>query len=373
MGLIRKTQTRSVDSPADEWNGSARRIWSTERCPQYNDGNGSSCGSSAEDELPRPRVALSSCSVLSYTLGDGVANPAESLLHPQTPAASGYPFEAQDYTQAAPKFRAKCLLAGPESNPSFVEEKKSGAISSTASNPCATSSQENFNRGRRKETFPSNPADADVVEFPERTSSSYTRSPQPATRQCRGRTAAIHDPSSSSGHEPKTRISVLSWLSATSPRPSPCQRSPSHTFTMHPIRRIGDLTSLFLAYVLTIAIISSQHPDNGWLVDLPLMELLPSSFTHPSQLVMLLQFTGWSLIGILHLFRSPRYWPECGLVAIVVSIAVGGWFGLQAMLDSLIITAFVSLLVAKAIEWVSKNRAPSVRGILPFAEQDGKY
>lgn len=165
------------------------------------------------------------------------------------------------------------------------------------------------------------------------------------TRFPDGRKATPYDTKLCSGHDKHQRL-VPSRISIISP--SGC--SLLRPFATRAIIKTADSTALLFGYALTIGIVSSQHPHDGWVVDLLLMKLLPPSFTHPSQLVVLLQFMIWSFIRILHLLRSPGYWPECGLVAIGVSVAVGGWFGLRAMVGSLVIVAFSSLLGARAIE-----------------------
>lgn len=124
---------------------------------------------------------------------------------------------------------------------------------------------------------------------------------------------------------------------------------------------------------MTIPIVNFRHADRDhcWLMVLPLMEQMPRSFTFPPTPLASIQFIVWSLIGILHLLRTPLYWPDCGLVAIAVSIAAGAWFGLDIMIDTLIITAFLSLVFAKGIELVSGGKTRSSRAVLPLSKRDG--
>ncbi|KAK0613359.1 hypothetical protein B0T14DRAFT_569419 [Immersiella caudata] len=140
---------------------------------------------------------------------------------------------------------------------------------------------------------------------------------------------------------------------------------------MHIAHTVNDTVSLLFGYLYTIMIIKSRRPpEDSWRAGLPLMEQLPSSLEHPATFIAILQFTIWSLLGILHSLRSPRYWPECGLVAGAVSIATGAWYGVATMIDTIIITAYLSLVVAKAVEWASAWRTRPSGVVLPLSMQD---
>jgi len=381
MGTSTKRQTWPHNNPVQYFFTRAsketdRGTSDAERCPQHNQDNESRVESSAQSEFR---------SLLLYAGGNRVATLGESLsiaatLRPQAAVAPGRLFEAQDSnrtmpsrpedgaqwvdfgspnTEASPKLRTTSATSG--GTLLLVERNDSSSVSDTPSGSCSLQ-QDDPDRGRRKEggSIIKLSLDTAVADPPERTLSP-TYALKPKTR------------SSCYDYERESIISVLIQPPSTSPRPPTSRHPPFRVRGMRTIRRITELASLLLGYILTVTVINSCHPDNGWLVDLPLVQLLPSSFTRPSPLIMLLQFMSWSLIGIFHLLQSPRYWPECGLIANAVSIAVGAWFGLRAMLDSLIITAFISLLVAKTIEWVSESRATSGGGLLPLSEQDRKH
>ncbi|KAK0639169.1 hypothetical protein B0T16DRAFT_237709 [Cercophora newfieldiana] len=314
-----------------------------EQCPQYEEDNECPTSQAWAGEPQAPEAALP-CPVLPFACGSRTAISRASLDRSkasrcQTAAALGYPDEA------------KCRS---DSRRSIPQEERNNR-------------QENPNRGRRKHMHPTNNlVDAALVE-PSEWTLSQEKLPQP-TSLSRDREAS--GCALCSVHDHRKHISALSRPSI----PHLPSRFLFRSLGMDTVIRIADLTSLLFGYVLTITTVNSLHRHNPWPIDLPLMKQLPRSFTHPSPMMISLQFMSWSLIGTLHVLRSPRYWPECGLVANIISIAIGGWFGMRAMLDSLMITAFLSLLVAKAIEWAPKHRATaSGREILPLFEKDCKH
>jgi hypothetical protein len=219
--------------------------------------------------------------------------------------------------------------------------------------------------GRRKETVPSMSANTTLME-PETRILSCQSPPQPI--HCgRDEKAAFEALAQFSGGRKIYPVSLLSRPPVSS---SP-HRFATRKTAMYVALHMGDVVSLLLGYASTIIIVKShQHPEDGWWASLPLMEQLPSTLKHPSAPLMACQFTIWCLVGIFHLLRSPRYWPHCGIVAGAVSTAMGAWYGAATMIDTVIITAFLSLVVAKAIDWAPERRIRPAGAVLPLSQQD---
>jgi hypothetical protein len=74
-------------------------------------------------------------------------------------------------------------------------------------------------------------------------------------------------------------------------------------------------------------------------------------------------------VGIYHLVRRPRYWTDCGLLAVIGSILTGAWLGRRAMVDNLIVGAFLSLVCSKAIECILDRQSMGTTA----DGDDGKY
>ncbi|KAK4205732.1 hypothetical protein QBC40DRAFT_270773 [Triangularia verruculosa] len=76
----------------------------------------------------------------------------------------------------------------------------------------------------------------------------------------------------------------------------------------------------------------------------------------------------YSAAGIYHLVHKPRYWADFGLMAIICSVFMGSWLGRQAMVNTLILGALLSLVCAKMYE-SSTNRRHSY----PVVKEQGQY
>ncbi|KAK1756485.1 hypothetical protein QBC47DRAFT_187084 [Echria macrotheca] len=108
--------------------------------------------------------------------------------------------------------------------------------------------------------------------------------------------------------------------------------------------------------------------DGRWLMRLPMTNHLPHVIKCPSLPIYILAFLTYSAVGIIHLTNSPRYWPHCGLLAIITSVAVGTWLGPEAMLDSVILGGSLSLLCAKAAELFVDSRPRGPADTLPLTK-----
>jgi hypothetical protein len=243
-------------------------------------------------------------------------------------------------TQVISKTRSHHPCLGEERIRSFVggreEASTTAAIWCSVMDPAdQETAQGNFNRGRRKENAPEEAVMIDNI----------------------WRLEHLHKALVSIPSRPSTMLS--------SPRCSPPRRS-----TTGIALKAADWIGHLFGYILTGAIVNSRRSsDHSWSMDLPLMKQLSPGLTDPPPHLALLQFAVWSLIGISHIPRSPRYWPECGLVACAISTGTGAWFGLDTMVDALIVTAYLSLLLATAVDWAS-GRIQSSGVVLPLSEQD---
>lgn len=62
----------------------------------------------------------------------------------------------------------------------------------------------------------------------------------------------------------------------------------------------------------------------------------------------------YSAVAVFHLTRPPRFWPECGLLAIIASVLVSAVLSSRAVLvDSLVIGALLSLVCAYVLDWLT--------------------
>lgn len=97
------------------------------------------------------------------------------------------------------------------------------------------------------------------------------------------------------------------------------------------------------------------HPfetDDRWpkALALPTSPSLPCALGYPSVPVYFLALSTYSAAGVFQLLvRQPKYWAECGLLAILASLLAGVLHGGRAMLDALILGGGLSLLCCKAI------------------------
>lgn len=49
--------------------------------------------------------------------------------------------------------------------------------------------------------------------------------------------------------------------------------------------------------------------------------------------------------------QGQQYWSHCGFVTILVALCVGGFLGLERMLDALVVGGYASLISAKSLAW----------------------
>lgn len=55
-------------------------------------------------------------------------------------------------------------------------------------------------------------------------------------------------------------------------------------------------------------------------------------------------------MGLYNILHCPRYWPLCGLLAVAVAVAIGGWSGTPAMADAMVVGGLLSLVVARGVD-----------------------
>ncbi|KAK1832548.1 hypothetical protein QBC39DRAFT_348314 [Podospora conica] len=218
---------------------------------------------------------------------------------------------------------------------SFVEPRETSPTSNTANFGCSFASQDAVEEGvqssprpdRQNEKTPTSPGTQDETQ---RMEHGHTSPPWPST-------------------------------------PPSTDSSPSRPSITSMALRALDAISVFLGSILTILIVESRRRSGNH--SLPFLQHLPPRLTDSLPLL----FGLWSLIGLSHILRSPKYWPESGLVAGAVSLGTGAWFGPDVMIDTLIVTAYLSLLVAKMVDDVRGTR-PRTLGVpvLPVYGQDCK-
>ncbi|KAK4444444.1 hypothetical protein QBC34DRAFT_184436 [Podospora aff. communis PSN243] len=262
-------------------------------------------------------------------------------------------------------------FVGKEGTPSSMTRMDGDALSVTPGMPRQSQgrTQTYINPGRRKETVPSVFANRTTTLMEPGARILSCQSPPRLIPCGRDEKATFEGTAQLWGGRRTYPVSLLSH--------PPVSSSPQHLATrktgMQVALCMSDVVSLLMGYASTIIIVKShQHLEDGWWTSLPLIEQLPSSLKHPSALLLACQYTIWCLIGIFHLLRSPRYWSQCGTVAAAISTAMGAWYGAAAMIDTVLITAFLSLVVAKAIDWAPQWRIPPAGVVLPLSKQDCK-
>jgi hypothetical protein len=89
---------------------------------------------------------------------------------------------------------------------------------------------------------------------------------------------------------------------------------------------------------------------------------LAQQIQHPSLPLYLAAYIAYSAVGLYNIFHCPRYWPQCGLVAIIVAVVVGGWYGTRAMADAMVVGGLLSLVVARGADFLRRDGDGSVEG-----------
>ncbi|KAK0748519.1 hypothetical protein B0T21DRAFT_23916 [Apiosordaria backusii] len=91
--------------------------------------------------------------------------------------------------------------------------------------------------------------------------------------------------------------------------------------------------------------LSQYRRDHQWFIERMLRNLQP-----PNLPVYIAAVLVYSATGLYHLVRGPQQWADFGLVAVIGSVLTGAWLGRDAMLDTLVLGAFLSLLCSKVRE-----------------------
>lgn len=77
---------------------------------------------------------------------------------------------------------------------------------------------------------------------------------------------------------------------------------------------------------------------------------LSQQIQHPSLPLYLTADIIYSAVGLYNIFHCPKYWPQCGLVAIAAAVVVGGWYGTPAMADAIVVGGLLSLVMARGVD-----------------------
>ncbi|KAK0711865.1 hypothetical protein B0H67DRAFT_302033 [Lasiosphaeris hirsuta] len=94
---------------------------------------------------------------------------------------------------------------------------------------------------------------------------------------------------------------------------------------------------------------SGPEASHSWPIPLSLVGHLAKSLSCPSLLLYMAASCIYMAVGLLHMCRPPRYWADCGIVALITSLLIGALFGSRAMLEALIAGGFLSLLCCKVL------------------------
>ncbi|KAK4444442.1 hypothetical protein QBC34DRAFT_184425 [Podospora aff. communis PSN243] len=134
----------------------------------------------------------------------------------------------------------------------------------------------------------------------------------------------------------------------------------------------ADLLSLLYIYTFTLVFVNNRkRPNSTWTTRLPLMQHLPQSYLHPDLPLNILQTTTWALILIFNKLRGgARYGLYCGRVFAVICLLLGLFFGLDTFIDAAMISSFLNLVVAKAIDLVIERRNPPAGVVSSVSEED---
>jgi len=122
--------------------------------------------------------------------------------------------------------------------------------------------------------------------------------------------------------------------------------------------RAGDCASVVAGGLATVVVLNfnqslGQCPalqeDHRWPMVLPLLKHLPASLRCPSSSLYMIAILLYSAAGVFQVVREPRYWADCALVAVLLSLAVGAVYGVRPMVDALIVGGLLSLVCCKAL------------------------
>lgn len=80
------------------------------------------------------------------------------------------------------------------------------------------------------------------------------------------------------------------------------------------------------------------------------LQHLAQQIQHPSLPLYLAAYITYSAVGLYNVLHCPRYWPLCGLLAVAVAVAIGGWYGTPAMADAMVVGGLLSLVVARGVD-----------------------
>ncbi|OIW33053.1 hypothetical protein CONLIGDRAFT_695381 [Coniochaeta ligniaria NRRL 30616] len=195
------------------------------------------------------------------------------------------------------------------------------------------------------------------------------------------------------GHDRGKADIGICWSGATEEvRPQAVEREPyqgselvcKHASTS-PLFRTIDWCSILVGGIATLAILDinagkrpryvmslakadwflgmcpHQGTDHRPLTELSLRSNLSYSLRWPCFPLYLAAICAYSAVGIYHLVRRPRHWADCGLLAVKGSILTGAWLGRRAMVDALILGAFLSLVCSRAIDCILDRQSTGTK------------
>ncbi len=88
---------------------------------------------------------------------------------------------------------------------------------------------------------------------------------------------------------------------------------------------------------------------------LPLLDILQAAIQCPSLSAYLASVATYSIVGLFHLARPPRFWGDFGLVAAGASVLASSWLSSRAVLvDGFVLGGFLSLVCCYLLEWLTR-------------------
>ncbi|KAK3387348.1 hypothetical protein B0H63DRAFT_156295 [Podospora didyma] len=151
-------------------------------------------------------------------------------------------------------------------------------------------------------------------------------------------------------------------------RPAPLRIRGRATRRSKIIDNIADVGSLSLGTLMTIVALNGSQTKQGtcprpeddhrWTAFIPPLRHLPRPLRCPNLLLVLAAMFIYFCVAIFHLLprKCPRYWPDFGLFALVVSLASGVYFGSFVMVDAMVLGGYLSLLASKIVDQLVRKQ-----------------
>ncbi|EXV00373.1 hypothetical protein X797_006433 [Metarhizium robertsii] len=72
-------------------------------------------------------------------------------------------------------------------------------------------------------------------------------------------------------------------------------------------------------------------------------------FSTQIDILYILSIIIYCTVGMTDILQGRQYWSHCGFVTILVALGIGGFLGLERMLDALVVGGYASLISAKSL------------------------